>query len=313
MRILFLAPQVPWPANKGDRQRSYALLRALAQRHEVTLSAPATPDEQDECLEGLKHLIAEFIPVSWKMGDRAKMPSSPGRLRRLGRFAWDLLTNPTPFAFRFVTDDYRSLIARHRSDFDAVFCRYLYMLPVARDFPRRSIVVDVDDLHYLGLSRQALNWNSGWGSFLLVPESVRSYCYEQRSYRRLARVLVCSETDFSRIHCHRKSIVRNGIDLPDPVRLRTTTRPKTIIFVGQMSYGPNAEGLRWFLNKVWPPLRQIDPEARLMVVGRKANPEILPFARRRRRACGRGRGDSELVFLGDPVGGAIAVRPGDPD
>src|SRR5512135_864308 len=128
MRILFLAPYVPWPVRTGDRLRSYALLRALAQRHEVTLSAPATPDEQGECFEGLKHLIAGFIPVPREMGGRARMPSSPGRLKRLGRFAWDLLKNPIPYVFRFVTDDYRSLIARHRPDFDAVFCRYLYML-----------------------------------------------------------------------------------------------------------------------------------------------------------------------------------------
>lgn len=314
MRILFLAPDVPWPTTYAGRQRSYALLRALSQRHEVTLSAPATPDEQSECFEGLKHLIVGFIPVPWEMHVRAQwmFASCPGRLRRLGRFARDLLTNPIPLAFRFITNDYRSLIARHRPGFDAVFCRYLYMLPVARDFPRRSIVVDLDDLHYLGLAREA--WNLGsWGSFLLMSESARSYCYEQRSYRQLARVLVCSGSDFSRVRCHRKSVVRNGVDLPDPARLRTPPRPKTIIFVGRMAYNANVEGLRWFLSEVWPPLRQIVPEARLMVVGREANLERLPFARARRRARGRGRGDSELVFLGDPIGGPAAVWPGDPD
>ena len=279
MRILFVAPQVPWPANKGDRQRSYALLRALAQKHEVTLSVPATPDEAECCLEGLRDLIAGFIPVPIEAGSRARIPDSAWRLRRLGPYAWDLVTKPSPYAFRFITDDYRARIARHRHDFVAVFCRYMYTLPVVRDFPYDRIVVDVDDLHYLGLMRSALNLTNGWSSPMRAPEALRSYYYEQRIYRRLARVLVCSEADLLRIRSGRKSIVRNGVDLPDSTRLRTPPRPKTILFVGQMSYGPNVEGLTWFLRWVWPSLRQLVPEIRLLVVGRNANPETLPFAR----------------------------------
>jgi polysaccharide biosynthesis protein PslH len=279
MRILFIAPQVPWPANKGDRQRSHALLRALAQKHDVTLSVPATPDEAGYCLEGLKDFIAGFIPVSIDAGSRAKIPASAWRLRRLGPYAWDLLTKPSPYAFRFITDDYRARIAKHRHEFDAVFCRYMYMLPVVRDFPCDRVVVDVDDLHYLGLMRSALNLTSGWSAPMQAPEALRSYCYEQRTYRRLARVLVCSEADLSRIQSKRKSIVRNGVDLPHPTRLQIPPGPKTIIFVGQMSYGPNVEGLRWFLRRVWPSLREFVPEIRLLVVGRKADPDTLPFAR----------------------------------
>ena len=207
-----------------------------------------------------------------------RIPNSAWRMRRLGPYAWDLITNPTPYAFRFITDDYRARIARHRHDFDAVFCRYMYTLPVVRDFPHDRIVVDVDDLHYLGLMRSALNLTNGWSSPMRAPEALRSYYYEQRIYRRLARVLVCSEADHSRIRSGRKSIVRNGVDLPDSTRLRTPPRPKTIIFVGQMSFGPNVEGLRWFLSLVWPSLRQLVAGIKLLVVGRQADYETLPFA-----------------------------------
>jgi glycosyltransferase involved in cell wall biosynthesis len=278
MRILFIAPQVPWPTNEGHNQRSHALLRALAGRHEVTLSAPASPDERDECRDGLGNLIAGFLPVPLEMGRRAKLPAGPGRLRRLAHYAQDVLTRPAPYAFRYDSDDYRSLIARHRDDFDAVFCRYLRMLPVLKDFPKDRIVVDADDLHYLGLMRCVLSGSHGWGNAVLVPEMIRTYCYEQASFRRLARVLVCSDADFSRVRCGRKTIIRNGVDLPDPARLGTPARLKTIVFIGQMSYDPNAEGLRWFLDHVWPRLRQLVAEVRLSVVGRNARPETLPFA-----------------------------------
>ena len=38
MKILFLSHRVPYPPNKGDKIRSYQVLRYLAKRHEITLA-----------------------------------------------------------------------------------------------------------------------------------------------------------------------------------------------------------------------------------------------------------------------------------
>jgi glycosyltransferase involved in cell wall biosynthesis len=246
----------------------------------VTLSCPGTPEEHAACLAGLNPLLAGYMPVSVEVGRRERRPALPGRLKRLGKMVGDLVSNPSPYVFRYASEAYRSLIQQHRHDFDAVFCRYMYMWPVIEDFPHQKIVVDVDDLHYLGLIRSARNGSFGWGAPLLMVEALRSYVYEQSRYRRIARALVCSQADLARIQGTRKTIVPNGIDLPDPARLKSTPSPNTIIFVGQMSFEPNVQGLRWFLDKVWPQLTQLVPDVRLLVVGRQADAATLPFAGR---------------------------------
>ena len=50
MRVLFLSHRIPYPPDKGDKIRSFRLLEALAQRHEVRLITHAD-DPRD-----LKHL-----------------------------------------------------------------------------------------------------------------------------------------------------------------------------------------------------------------------------------------------------------------
>jgi glycosyltransferase involved in cell wall biosynthesis len=47
-----------------------------------------------------------------------------------------------------------------------------------------------------------------------------------------------------------------------------------ILFVGS-AYGPNVDGLRWFLRRVWPSVRQSSPKTRLTVAGRDINVGVI--------------------------------------
>src|SRR5579883_466381 len=50
-------------------------------------------------------------------------------------------------------------------------------------------------------------------------------------------------------------------------------RPRTLIFVGNMSYAPNVDAVRWFARSVWPRLRRtMQVPLRLLVVG--ADPPV---------------------------------------
>lgn len=131
----------------------------------------------------------------------------------------------------------------------------------------RSIVVDADDLYYVGMLRYADRRTHGWGSLLYGVESFRSYFYEQRIFTRVARTLVCSDTDSRRILTSRKSIVRNGIIPPDPEQMVSAPHPHVLVFVGTFGYPPNVQGLEWFVRHVWPELRRQQPESQLHVIG----------------------------------------------
>lgn len=280
MRILFVTPDVPWPANQGSRLRTLALLRALAAEHEVTLSAPASEAEHADCRQALGSTVADFLPVGRDLGERLKLPSDPNRARRLRRLLADWRSDPRPYGFRYRTPEYHSTIAQEFPRFDAIFCRYAYPFELTSGFPPNRVVVDVDDLHYLGLAREARHGSHGWGTPLVALEAARSYAYEQKLYGTVARVLVCSAADVRRVRSPRTTVIRNGVDVPPHSALRATPAPNTLAFVGQMAYGPNAEGLRWFLDHVWPRVRQEIGDARLLVVGRNADRETLPFATR---------------------------------
>ena len=53
-----------------------------------------------------------------------------------------------------------------------------------------------------------------------------------------------------------------------------------MIFCGVFSYRPNAEGVLWFAESIWPAIRQARPDARLLLVGSGATRAVRHLASR---------------------------------
>ena len=63
--------------------------------------------------------------------------------------------------------------------------------------------------------------------------------------------------------------------IPDDLRRR-----KFLVFVGVLSYFPNSDGVRHFVEETFPLLRRSDPELELLLVGRNPTWEVKRLARR---------------------------------
>ena len=95
-------------------------------------------------------------------------------------------------------------------------------------------------------------------------------------------------------------VVWNGVDL-GRYRFRAGAPADPVVFfVGDLSWPPNAEGLRWFRDRVWPLVRQRRPGARVEVLGRGAPAGLLAGAAPDFRLLGEG-GDTRPHWQGAAV------------
>jgi glycosyltransferase involved in cell wall biosynthesis len=99
-------------------------------------------------------------------------------------------------------------------------------------------------------------------------------------------------------------VVPNGVDLARYAFRRSGVPGERILFVGDLSWPPNAEAVRWFVREVWPRVQSARPAARLEILGRFAPPDLARLASPR------------LTFAGDPADtrphwerAAVAVVP----
>ena len=73
-------------------------------------------------------------------------------------------------------------------------------------------------------------------------------------------------------------VVANGVDL-ERYRMRAQApEDEVVFFVGDLSWPPNADAVRWLHANVWPALKRARPSARVEILGRDAPADLLGLA-----------------------------------
>lgn len=271
MRLLYLCHRLPYPPDKGDRLRAFHHLRQLGRHHEVHLLS-LTDRRRDE--KGAAHLaehcrVVECFPRN--------------RIASLLRCSVALV-NGTPLTLSFFRS--RALLirlrnlARHRR-FDAVVVQCSSMVPYAALFPDLPRLLDLVDVDSAKWSQYA-----GLAGFprrtVYALEARRLGRFESRLHNDFDRIVVTTERELRTLReiCPeaRAGVVRIGIDLAgyEPAE-RKASRP-TLVFVGQMDYFANVDGVLGFARQVLPRLRARFADLRFLVVGRAPTAEIRALA-----------------------------------
>ncbi|MCR9195354.1 MAG: glycosyltransferase family 4 protein [Hyphomonas sp.] len=87
-----------------------------------------------------------------------------------------------------------------------------------------------------------------------------------------------AETLNDRLSLSSIKTIANGIEIPSIDQIRRSASDK-LLFVGNLSYPPNADGLTWFIQNVWPRVLAVRPATSLMAAGSnpsKAVTDLFP-------------------------------------
>jgi glycosyltransferase involved in cell wall biosynthesis len=173
----------------------------------------------------------------------------------------------------------RTVRAAVRAGPDLIFAHRLpgmsLLLKVSRDIGDAPVFFDLDDLEHLSFARRLLRY-PGWPrERLLLLQLPRLLLTELRAVHRSRSTFVCSERDRRHLvrltGSRRIEVVTNGIQIP--ANVRAGAPEPVVLFVGVMSYQPNAQAADTLVRDIWPIVRARVPHARLIIAG--ARPELL--------------------------------------
>ena len=244
--LLYLVHRLPYPPNKGDKLRSFHLLKHLAARHRVHLGTFVDDPEDEAHVETVRALCAS-LHVARLRPCAARARSLRGFL---GRQALTLDYYRDPELRRWVGET----TARRRIDAAVVFSSSMAQyvdaqpaLPLLVDF------VDVDSAKWTQYGA-ARAWPLSW---VYRREGRRLLAYERAVAHRAARSFFVTESEsalFRRLAPESAASVEamgNGVDAdffePDAAR-PSPFAPGTlpIVFTGAMDYWPNVDAVTWF-------------------------------------------------------------------
>jgi sugar transferase (PEP-CTERM/EpsH1 system associated) len=278
--LLFLCHRIPFPPNKGDKIRSYHLLRHLAERYALHLGTFV-----DDPLDRVHLPLLRTMCASVRTIDIGPLLS---RVRAAtGLFRRQPLTLPYYRAaalHEWVRDSVRQRKIAKCVVFSSAMAQYV------DDEPGLRVVVDFCDVDSAKWKQYAVakRWPS---SALYRRESQLLLDYERAVAQRAAASVFATRSEaatFAQLApdaSARVHVVENGVDShyfrPDPTR--PTPYPAgevPIVFTGAMNYWPNVDAACWFASKILPAIRAAVPSARFYVVGMNPSPTVAELGRR---------------------------------
>ncbi|MEZ6063085.1 MAG: TIGR03087 family PEP-CTERM/XrtA system glycosyltransferase [Planctomycetaceae bacterium] len=275
-RILYITHRVPWPPDRGDRIRTWNILKFLASGADVDLACLAdepVTSETRRALQGVTRQLA-IIPHSGVLRYvRGAVSLLKGRTVTEGLFSNAQL--------RLVIDDWTRHTAYDAAISSSSGVAGYALPPVARIKGHVWVdLIDVDSQKWLDYAASA----SFPRSLIYRTEGRRLRSLETRLAGQADRLLVVSEAErqlFSDF-CPNAPVqaVGNGVDIEYfAAAPGTAAEPHSCVFVGVMNYLPNVDAVRWFAKDVWPAIRQRFPDARFNIVGKSPSSEVRELSR----------------------------------
>lgn len=274
--ILFLAHRIPYPPDKGDKIRSWHLLKFLAERATVHLGAFVDDPADMAHADKLRAICGEVLLQPLARTDRWRRG-----LRGLARGeALSLALYHDPAMAAWV-----ERILRERR-IGGVFAFSSQMAPYALPnlAGRRSVMdfVDVDSEKWRQYAAEA---GPGVRRMIYNREADRLRAFEKQAARRFDVSLFVSEAEAALFRnlvgpdARAVLALSNGVDFGyfDPRAafepLPASVAP-TIMFSGAMDYRPNVDAVIWFARTIWPRVRAARPQAVLQIVGARPSAEV---------------------------------------
>ena len=269
--ILFLAHRIPYPPDRGDKIRSWNMLKHLGELGRVHLACFADDAADAAYLPALRQALG---------GRLGEAHVEVRRTPRLKAAATALLSGKPISLPSFDSAALRHFVTSllEGGRVGAIVAFSSQMAQFVPEGARQLFVmdfVDMDSAKFAAYADEAaapLSW-------AYRREAKTLFAFERATAARADFSLFVSEAEAALFRAKANlpdadiRAVQNGVDLAfyDPAadfpKLDPTSGP-LIAFTGQMDYPPNAEAVAAFARDVWPLVRKVRPDARFAIVGR---------------------------------------------
>jgi sugar transferase (PEP-CTERM/EpsH1 system associated) len=281
--LLFLCHRIPFPPNKGDKIRSFNILKKLSEQYELHLGCFIDDPFDKQYVAGLDKYCASVFHL-----DQNK---TVAKIKGLTGFLTNKpITLPYYFDKRMQQWTNRT-IAQHSISKTFIYSSSMAQYVQGTEYQSLERVIDFVDVD-----------SDKWRQYAEKKSGVAKWFFN-REYRLLAREENAICVDFTHSlfvssdeaklfsvkqpQAQRSKVhgVLNGVDVKffNPSTPFTDEKlvPKVpfISFTGAMDYWANVDAVLWFVEHVWPLIIAKQPNAIFCIVGGNPSNEVMALAK----------------------------------
>lgn len=285
-KILYLCHRIPYPPNKGDKIRSFNLLKALSEHFEVFLGCFVDDEFDWQYADKLANWCIEYQCLP--------QHKVVAKLKGLTSFlTGKAITEPYYYDARMQrwVDE---AIDKHQIEQVFIFSSAMAQFvdkPLYDKLHRVIDFVDVDSDKW----RQYAQAHQGLMKWVYQREHQKLQQAEQGYCERFDHSLFVSPDEAQLFRslmpqaCSNKiGHLLNGVDVDffAPALAATITETEVplnkryLVFTGAMDYWANVDAVRWFADEVWPGLLAKTPDLHFIIAGGNPTAEVKELGKR---------------------------------
>lgn len=245
------------------------MLKYLAARHEITLVSYVRGDQSAD-IAALRQFCREVVAVPIER--KASLDALALSKSLLTGEPW-IIVRDDRAAMRTAVRQ-----AAQSQQFDIVQADQLNMAQFARLVPGAHKVVDTHNALWLLYKRMAAT-TSGPKGWLFSRDWRLMRRYEAKICREFDAVTAVSEEDKAALvdagaDPAKITVIPIAVDCDLQVPIELSSAANHILSIGTMYWPPNVDGIRWFIQEIYPLIRQQRPDVVFDVVGAHPPEEI---------------------------------------
>ena len=281
-KLLLLVHRIPYPPNKGDKIRSFNLLKMLSEHYSIYMGCFIDDPFDKQYVDTLSQWCESYCCL-----DKPKWQSN---IRALSGFIQNAPITLPYFYDAKMQSWVDQVIAQHDIENVLVYSSSMAQYVDKPHYSQLHRVIDFVDIDS-DKWRQYAAKAQGIKKWFYQREARLLSGYEQAICQRFNASLFVSEDEASafrsqlpaQLHGKVHSIL-NGVDthyFSDTIvsELSQLSLPEHyIVFTGAMDYWANVDAVCWFCRHIWPGLKQQHPQLHFIIVGGNPTADVTALA-----------------------------------
>ncbi|MBS4206710.1 glycosyltransferase [Bacillus sp. FJAT-50079] len=273
-KILFLTNLIPYPLDNGGKIKSHNIIKALSQKYDIDLMCFSNNESDKKYAQKMLGIVKNIHVI----------PKTLIRSTSFKNFIKDYsksLFSLYPYSInKYYDNRFKEELVRKltKDDYEFVYVDHLPMMVYFKYIKNHKVILDQHNVESLIFKRMIINDNNIFKKILGSIEYIKLLNFEKKSILQSNHVICLSEDDKKVLSSfglsnEKVSVLPIHIDLEKNYNYKVSKDGKiNLLFLGSMSWYPNQHGIKWFMENVWPKLK--DKNFNIYIVGSNP-PEVI--------------------------------------
>lgn len=294
MRILFIAPRLPLPADTGGKIRTFNLLKQIGRDHTVDLVTFSFDGEDAWHVQGLRELGIAVTLIPAPKDDTLRKVIT-------------VLLSALPYSVsKYYSKEMEKAIVALKAakDYDVVHVDHIHMAHYQDCFQGLPRLVDEHNVEYKILERCGNVEKSAWKRQLYSQQAGKMKRFESRAILQYSACTAVSQDDVNilkeltgeNVPVH---VLPNGVDTEffTSSGSQPQQEENALVFTGSMDWLPNDDAAVFFCREVLPLIWEQNTNVKFYIVGKSPSAAVRELAQKDPRIVVTGRVEDVRTYI----------------